>query len=116
MGRRVGEGALPVGSGEGAPDAAGDGVLEAAEGFHDGLALFAEAFVVVLAWSLEADLGDGDAVDRAVQLPVSATVEADSTEPPWVRWRLWSFDSDQGFAALLRSVERSLELDRWEIS
>src|SRR5699024_4938142 len=76
-GRGVREG-FGVGSGEGAPEATGDLVLQAAQGFHHRLPISSKPFVVLLARSFEACLGDRDAVDRAVQLPVPAPVQPDS--------------------------------------
>lgn len=93
------------------------GASEPADGrITDGSASMDESMVTGESKSVRRETGEQVvagtvATDSGLRIEVTAI-----GEPPWVRWRLWSFDSDQGFAALLRSVERSLELDRWEIS
>jgi len=63
-------------------DDIGDPSLQGAEGFFAGLALVDLAGVVGPAQGVAvADLGDGDHVDRPVQLPVAAQVDP----VPWPR-------------------------------
>jgi hypothetical protein len=50
--------------------------FEAAEGFAAALALGLLALEVSLRWFVDAALGDGDAVQGAVELAVAAAVEA----------------------------------------
>ena len=57
------------------PDAAGEVALEAADGFLGALAFGAFAGDVVLRLGVAAQPGDGDAVDRRVDLAVAAAVE-----------------------------------------
>lgn len=57
------------------PDRVGDPSLQGAEGFFAGLALGLAAQVVGAPGSVVADLGDGDHVDRVVQLAVASRVE-----------------------------------------
>src|SRR5699024_12305982 len=73
-----GGGGFGGGLGWGGPRGTGDLVLQAAQGFHHRLPISSKPFVVLLARSFEACLGDRDAVDRAVQLPVPAPVQPDS--------------------------------------
>src|SRR4051794_6717329 len=58
------------------PDAAGEVAFEAADGFFGALAFGAFAGDVVLGFGVAAQAGDGDAVDRGVDLAVAAAVEA----------------------------------------
>src|SRR4051794_40318223 len=58
------------------PDAAGEGSLEASDGFAVGLAFGAFAFDVGLGLGVAARAGNGDAVDGGVELSVAAAVEA----------------------------------------
>jgi hypothetical protein len=54
----------------------GEVSFEGAEGFHGGVSVGASALVVVgAAGAVEADLGDGDAVQGGVELPVAAAGE-----------------------------------------
>src|SRR5512132_2650582 len=65
-----------VGRLEEVPDAAGEVALEAADGFFGALAFGAFAGDVVLGLGVAAQAGDGDAMDRGVDLAVAAAVEA----------------------------------------
>src|SRR5512133_1699908 len=65
-----------VGGLEEVPDAAGEVALEAPERFAVGLALGAFAGEVVARVGVAAGAGDGDAVDRGVELAVAAAVQA----------------------------------------
>src|SRR3954470_8464324 len=58
------------------PDAAGEGVLEAADCFAGGLAFGAFAVEVGAGLGVAAGAGDGDAVDGGVDLAIAAAVEA----------------------------------------
>src|SRR3954447_20182585 len=58
------------------PDAAGEGGLEAADGFAARLAFGLAAGEVGGSLRIQAALGDGQAVERAVELAVAAVVEA----------------------------------------
>jgi hypothetical protein len=58
------------------PDAAGEVAFEAAERFAVGLAFGGLASDVGLRLGVAAGAGDGDAVDRGVDLAVAAAVEA----------------------------------------
>ena len=58
------------------PDASGEVALEAAEGFFGAVAFGAFAGDVVLRFGVAAQAGDGDAMDRGVELAVAAAVEA----------------------------------------
>jgi hypothetical protein len=57
------------------PDAAGEVAFEAADGFFGALALGAFAGDVVAGLGVAAQAGDGDAVDRRVDLAVATAVE-----------------------------------------
>jgi len=57
-------------------DGAGELAFEAAEGFAAAFAFGLFAFEVLLRWWVDAALGDGDAVQGAVELAVAAAVEA----------------------------------------
>src|SRR3954467_15799954 len=70
-----GDGGRGVGLEE-VPDAAGEVALEAADGFAAGLAFGLAAGEVGGGVRIEAALGDGQAVERAVELAVAAMVEA----------------------------------------
>ena len=70
-----GDGGRGVGLEE-VPDAAGEVALEAADGFAAGLAFGLAAGEVGGALGVQAALGDGEAVQRAVELAVAAVVEA----------------------------------------
>src|SRR3954466_5332261 len=70
-----GDGGLGVGLEE-VPEAAGEVALEAADGFAAGLAFGVAAGEVGGALRVQAALGDGEAVQRAVELAVAAVVEA----------------------------------------
>src|SRR4051794_33039223 len=61
---------------EEAPDATGDEAFDAADGFAFGLALGDAAGDVGLRGWVASPLGDGDEVERPVELAVSAAVEA----------------------------------------
>src|SRR5215211_1487120 len=63
------------------PEAAGEVALEAADGFFGALALGAFAGDVVLGLGVAAQAGDGDAVDRRVDLAVAAAVSPDPAAP-----------------------------------
>jgi hypothetical protein len=58
------------------PDAAGEVALEAADGFAARLAVGLLAIEVGGGLGIEAAFGDGQAVQRAVELAVAAAVEA----------------------------------------
>jgi hypothetical protein len=58
------------------PDAAGEVAFEAADRFAGALALGAFAVEIVAGLGVAAGAGDGDAVDRGVDLAVAAAVEA----------------------------------------
>ncbi len=58
------------------PDPAGEVALEAADRFSVGLAFGSFASDVVLRFGVAARAGDGDAVDRGVELAVAAAIEA----------------------------------------
>src|SRR4051794_21852315 len=73
--RAGGDGGLGVGLEE-VPDSAGEVALEAADGFAAGLAFGLAAGQVGGGLGIEAALGDGEAVQRAVELAVAAVVEA----------------------------------------
>ena len=70
-----GDGGRGVGL-EQVPDAAGEVALEAADGFAAGLALGLFAGEVGGGLGVQAALGDGEAMERAVELAVAAPVEA----------------------------------------
>jgi hypothetical protein len=61
---------------EESPDAPGEEALDAADGFAFGLALSDSAGDVGAGGGVAALLGDGDEVERPVELAVAATVEA----------------------------------------
>src|SRR5215213_7519445 len=65
-----------VGRLEEVPDAAGEVAFEAADGFFGGLAFGSFAVEVGLGFGVAASAGDGDAVNRGVDLAVAAAVEA----------------------------------------
>src|SRR5215218_3295685 len=71
-GRANGRGVAPMSSGGGA----GEVSFEGAEGFFAGFAFFLPAGEVGDGWRVVAALGDGDAVQRAVELAVAAAVQA----------------------------------------
>jgi len=58
------------------PDAAGEVALEAADRFAAGLALGLPAREVGGGLGVQAPLADGEAMQRAVELAVAATIEA----------------------------------------
>src|SRR3954453_15981206 len=58
------------------PDAAGEVALEAADGFFGAFAFGAFAGDVVLGLGVAAQAGDGDAVERRVDLAIAAAVES----------------------------------------
>ena len=70
-----GDGGRGVGLEE-VPDAAGEVALEAADGFAAGLAFGLSAGEVGGGLGVQAAFGDGEAVQRAVELAVAAAVEA----------------------------------------
>src|SRR4051812_23456898 len=79
QGRSAREGAsgrLGAGGGEDAEQASGEVALEGAERFAVGLALADAPGVVVACGGVDADLGDGDDVQRAVEAAVAGAVEA----------------------------------------
>jgi hypothetical protein len=52
-------------------DGSGDAALEGTDGLAGGVAMGAAPLVVGLAWAGQAQLGDGDAVQGSIQLPVA---------------------------------------------
>jgi hypothetical protein len=54
-------------------DGAGDAALEGPDGLAGPIALGAAPLIIGLAWAGQAQLGDGDAVQGGVQLPVATT-------------------------------------------
>jgi hypothetical protein len=70
----LGEFELPV-------DGAGDASLERADGVAGAVALGATPPVVGLAWTGQAKLGDGNAVECSIQLPVAAPTQPVAVGP-----------------------------------
>src|SRR3954449_2846861 len=76
-----GDGGLGVGLEE-VPDAAGEVALEAADGFAAGLAFGLSAGEIGGALGVQAALGDGQAMQGAVDLAVAAVIEAVALRSP----------------------------------